>query len=171
MSRELLIRDPWSDQECTSALLVYSLGFHFERAARLIKSRFPAATLTAAVPPSMADRARNCEDIDAVVVIEREKYRPLRDAGAIVRLVRLLRRDTYDIAVVMFRSIRLGVLLYCLRARLTAVAEISGELRPWRVGPVRAIAAIAMTSAKYIVGTAAYGAIRLMLRLWRLTAS
>ncbi len=171
MSRELLISDPWSGEQCNTALLVYSAGFHFERAARLVKSRFSGATLAAAVPPSMAERARACPHVDKVIVVECERYRPVRDAAAILRMVKLLRRDRYDLAVVMFRSVKLGVLLYCLRARLTAVADMSEQLYPWRVGPLRAIAACVMTIVKRTVGTIAYTLIRLTVRLWRLTAS
>jgi len=171
MSRQLLISDPWSNRQYDSILLIHSVGFHFERAAGLIKSRFPAATLTAAVPPSMAERAQTCQHVDRVVLVERERYRPVRDAAAIVRLTKLLRRDEYGIAVAMFRSAKLGLLLYCMRARATAVADVSGTLYPWRVGPVSGTIALVKAVIRRLIGTIAYAGIRLIARLWRLTAS
>jgi hypothetical protein len=171
MSRKLLISDPWDGQQFDAVLLMYSVGFHFERAAALIKSRFPAATLTAAVPPSMTSRARACQHIDRVLEVERERYSPLRDAGAIVRLVKLLRRDEYGIAVAMFRSIKLGLLLYCTRTRATAVADAAGTLYPWRVGVVSGTVAVVKTVIRRVVGTVAYAVIRLIARLWRLISS
>ncbi len=170
MSRKLLISDPWSDRQYDNILLIHSVGFHFERAAALIKFRFPAATLTAAVPPSMAERARTCQHIDQVVVVERERYQPVRDAGAIVRLVKLLRRHEYGIAVAMFRSVKLGLLLYCLRTRTTAVADAAGMLYPWRVGAVSGAVALVKAAIRRVVGTVAYAVIRLIARLWRLTS-
>ena len=171
MSRKLLISDPWSDRQYDSILLIHSVGFHFERAARLIKSRFPTATLTAAVPPSMVERARECPHIDRVVAVERERYHPVRDTAGILRLVKLLRRDEYGIAIAMFRSVKLGLLLYCLRARATAVADVSGTLYPWRVGPVRGAVATVKAVIRRVVGTVAYAVIRLIARLWRLISA
>ena len=170
MSRRLLISDPWDGQQFDSILLIYSVGFHFERAAALIKSRFPAATLTAAVPSSMLDRARTCQHIDRVVEVERERYGSARDAGAIVRLVKVLRRDEYGIAVAMFRSVKLGLLLYCTRARMTAVADAAGTLYPWRVGAVSGALTVVKAVIRRVVGTVAYILIRLIARLWRLTS-
>jgi len=171
MSRELLISDPWRDKRYSSILLVYSIGFHFEDTARLIKATFPEAKLTAAVPPSVAERARACPAIDEIVLVDKEKYRPVRDAVAIVKLVMRLRSVRYDLAVSMFRSVKLGLLLYSLRAGTTAVAEISGNLFPWRVGPLRGAANALMTAVKCAVGSVIYVIVRLTLRVWRLTAS
>jgi len=171
MSRKLLISDPWGDQQYDSILLIHSVGFHFERAAGLIKSRFPAATLTAAVPPSIAERAQTCQHIDRVVVVERERYHPIRDAAATIRLTKLLRRDKYAMAVAMFRSSKLGLLLYCLRARATAVADVSGTLYPWRVGPVSGTVACVKAVVRRLIGMTVYTIIRLIARLWRLTTT
>ncbi|MCD6288468.1 MAG: hypothetical protein J7M12_05080 [Candidatus Hydrogenedentes bacterium] len=167
MSRQSVIDNWYTDMTCKKTLLVYSAGFHFEQAAETIKTLFPETELTAAVPPSMIDRARLCPAVDRVIPTARERYSPLRHPIAIIGYVRNLRREQYDLAVAMFRSKKLGFLLYCTRSRNQAVASAAGELDPWNVGLIRAAAAVPIAAARRLGGLAVYGVIRLIVGLWQ----
>jgi hypothetical protein len=171
MSRSSVVDNWISDTQCRRVLLIYSAGFHFERAARAIKDAAPASELTAAVPPSMEERARTCEDVDKVLLTEREGYGGIGGLRHALRHVLALRRDRYDMAVVMFRSMKLAVVLYCMRAGVTALADASGGLERWHVSPVRALAAVPVWFLKRILGCAVYGTIRLIVGLWRAVSS
>lgn len=166
MSRKSVVDNQWARSGCERILLIYSAGFHFEKAAQTIKRLFPEAELTAATPPSMEERARHCDAIDRVLLTELERYSPVRNAGTVIRHVRKLRRDRYDMAVVMFRSMKLGVLLYCMRAAVTAVADVAGGLHPWHVGPVRATISVPAAAIRRLSGLAVYYTIRTIVGVW-----
>lgn len=170
MSRLSVIDNKWAEAGCNSILLIYSAGFHFEKAAQTIKDLFPESKLTAAVPPSMEKRAQLCTAIDNVQLTGHERYSPVRNVTAVIRHVRDLRKNKYDIAVVMFRSMKLGGLLYCMRAQITAVADVDGALHQWHVGPVRAAMAVPAAALRRLAGLTAYYAIRTIITLWNTLA-
>lgn len=116
----------------------YSHGPHYRRMLRFLRERYPAARITALVPPTYPREFLEGQ-VDDIVVTAQTQYSS-RNATAIRQLIQQIRGGGYGFFVVMFDSPRLRIL-----SALTGVAErycyqADGRYTPVRLSLTRAIA-------------------------------
>jgi len=125
----------------------YSLGPHFPRTLKRLRTDYPDGEITVMVPPAYTISDEERDLADGVVVTELAHYSP-RNLGACLRLIHQIRAQNYDLFVVMFDSTQLRLFstltgascracclpegrLVALRSNLLGVLISEGARRMW----------------------------------------
>ncbi len=139
----------------------YSLGPHFLRTLSRLKADYPAASLTAMIPPGypLSDDERALAD--AFVETELPHYSP-RNVGPCLRLLRQIRAERYDLFAVMFESPQLRALSALSGAHRRACCLPRGHLAALNSSLP---AVLADECTRRIWGRIAYAAMWLAIRI------
>lgn len=113
----------------------YSRGPHYQRLLKTLRTQYPEATLHAVVPPSFPPEVLQ-EVANEVRQTETAEWR-LSSPGSLLRLLRQLRAERYDLFVTLFDSPKLRVLAALSGARVRQHYTVDGRLLPLRLAPLR----------------------------------
>jgi hypothetical protein len=108
--------------------VLYSLSPHFLRAVEVIRRERPGCHLTVVVPPSFPQALLEGK-VEEIVVLAptHEQRRSLRQG---LKLLRFLRRESFDLLVVLFNSPPLVLISTLSGARERAYISPDGKERP-----------------------------------------
>lgn len=117
-----------SEAEAHRICAYYSHGPHFVRLLRHLRAMYPAAHLTAFTPPGFPPEVLQGH-VDRMAYTGRREY-SLRQVRPLLRLVQVLRRERFDLFVVMFDSPKLRLLARLSGAKAAMVYTVDGRMMP-----------------------------------------
>ena len=158
-------------KESTSAhpekvLLYYSPSLHFEQAKTLLDQTFPKSRLWAALPPSKREDAVAREGLSGIVPIPKDGLRPVRDFAACVKLLGSIRREKFDLLVILFDSYELKVFALLSGCRRHAVINSRLEFHTLNLGIRRAPQVILGLPCRALLGHTVLLALRTFVAAW-----
>ncbi len=119
--------------------LMYSYGPHFKQAARMLRARYPDSRITALLPPGYPEAVIR-DVVDDIIVCAPEPERG-KTPGQAWRLIRILRRERYDILVVLFDSLKLQLIASLSGAGECCCYHLDHRYHPLRLSLFGAVAA------------------------------
>ncbi|HOJ34083.1 MAG TPA: hypothetical protein PKY35_15070 [Candidatus Hydrogenedentes bacterium] len=84
-------------------------GTHVTEVLAAARQKYPHANLCAILPPSFELTPNRADGVDRIVRTDRDNY-TVRDVKAGIRLIRQIRKERFDLFVVLFDSMQLNVL-------------------------------------------------------------
>jgi hypothetical protein len=117
-----------TDNEVHKICAFYSHGPHFVRLLKHLRATYPAAHLTTFTPPGFPPEVLRGY-ADRMAYTGRRAY-PLRELRPLLRLIEVLRRERFDLFVVMFDSPRLRLLARLSGAKRAMVYTVDGRTIP-----------------------------------------
>ena len=147
-------------------LLYYSPSLHFEQAKTLLRQRFPKSRLWAAFPPAKQDDDVVREGLSGIVPIPKDGLRPVRDFAVCAKLLGSIRREKFDLIVILFDSYELKVFALLSGCRRHAVINSRLEFHTLNLGICRAPQVILGRPCRVILGRIVFAALRTCVAVW-----
>ena len=147
-------------------LLYYSPSLHFEQAKTLLHQTFPKSRLWAALPPSKQDDDVVREGLSGLVPIPKDDLRPVRDFAACVKLLGSIRREKFDLIVILFDSYELKVFSLLSGCRRHAVINSRVEFQSVNLSILRAPQVILGRPCRALLGHTVLLALRTFVAAW-----
>ncbi len=119
--------------------LLYSYGPHFKQAARALRTRYPGSRITALLPPGYPEAVIRDVVDDIIICAPEPEYG--KTPGQAWRLIKTLRRERYDVLVVLFDSLKLQLIAAMSGAGERCCHHLDNRYEPLRLSLFGAIAA------------------------------